>query len=513
MSRSISSNSNIVPVSSGTQVVTPMYTDVNVTAGDYIYMYDTGTIGSREATTGIGQSTAFVAGFPVYGYAQNVETVGASYSPLYTKRTYTGTSQTLGAIKVAGFDITAVSTSNVQKCCILNNGNIVLVFRQSTALWMAIYSPTGAVVKAAAAIYGISVPSENMLAVVGMADGGFVVAFSSSTVVYYMRFSSTGGEVKGVLSFSRSNAYLSIAAFKDNSYIIFSNAAGGQLNYYIVSSSNDIGPATAIPTFTICNRHQCTTLDNGQVLLVAQIAGTNYQSGIINSSGVISKDFAYVDLATSAQIQLCTVAGGAAIAYRIDSTGYPTLVTLNNTGTSLGQVTLEADNSHTPGGICSGQNGQLFITTTTCVRMYTATFSVTAPARVVALYTMASQSISNASSNTYNALNGTNYIFGSNPISGFPRLATYNNVDLTQNVSELTGANYTPATDYYFLGVAINSVAAGGIVNVQTNGVATLPSTYPSVISPISFDYQNGNSPYAQRGTVSGRNIILKGLE
>ncbi len=514
MSRSLPAIATNTPVLPGTQVVAPLYTDTAATTGDYMYLYSNGTVGNRGATVGIGQNTTFVAGSAVYGYTQTNSTIGVSYSPLYTQGTYTGTSQTTGVIKVAAFDLTAVSTSGIQKCCVLTNGNIAMVFRQGTEVWMSIYNPTGTVVLAPALISSITVPQATLIAIAGMADGGFVVTFGTTSNGYFMRFSSTGAVVKGqTLLFTASVQYLSIAAFRDNSYIIFYNNAGAQLNFYIISSLNVSGSVQNVNNLSTCEEQQCTTLDNGQVMIVGvQGNSTNYQLGIVNSSGTFTKPVASISLGTSGNIQLCTVAGGAAIAYRIDATGYPTLVTVTNAGTSLGQVTLQASATYTPGGICAGQNGQLFITSTDGARIFNATFSSTAAA-TTSTTSILSAGINNILANTCNALNGTNYIFGTNPVGTSPRLATYNNQDLTQNVTTLIGAEYDPATNYYFLGVATNSAAAGGIVNVQMNGVATLPSTYPSVTSPISFDYQNGSSPFAQRGTVSGRNIILKGLE
>lgn len=513
MSRSLPAIATNTPVLPGTQVVAPLYTDTAATAGDYMYLYSNGTVGNRGATVGIGQNITFVAGSAVYGYTQTNSTIGVSYSPLYTQGTYTGTSQTTGVIKVAAFDLTATATSAVQKCCTLNNGNIAMMLRQGTGVSIAIYSPTGSVVLATTNISSITVPTQEQMGIAGMADGGFVIVYSTAANAYYMRFSSTGATVKAqTLFYTGTNTYLSVAAFRDNSYILFVNNTNNQLYYFIVSSSDLLGSQLNVNNLSTCHEQQCTTLDNGQVMIVGvQGTSTNYQMGIVNSSGTFTKAVGSISLGTSGNIQICTVAGGAAIAYRIDATGYPTLVTVNNAGTKLGEVTLQASSTYSPGGICSGQNGALFITSSDGLRIFTATFSASATATVGTIYTI-STGITNVFSNTCNALNGTNYIFGASTL-GYPRLATYNNQDLTQNVTTLIGAEYDPATNYYFLGVATNDAAAGGIVNVQMNGVTTLPSTYPSVTSPISFDYQNGSSPFAQRGTVSGRNIILKGLE
>jgi len=346
-----------------------------------------------------------------------------------------------------------------------------------------------------------------------MADGGFVIVYATGTNAYFMRFSSTGAVVKAqTLYYTGTNTNISVATFRNNSYILFVNNNNNQLYYFIVSSSDVLGSQLNVNNLSTCYEHQCTSLDNGQVMIVGvQGASTNYQMGIVNSTGTFTKAVASISLGTSGNINICAVAGGAAIAYRIDATGYPTLVTVSNAGIKLGEVTLQASATYTPSGVCAGQNGALFITSSDGTRVFTATFSSSAAATVGTVYTISTSMTLNIGG-TCNALNGTNYIFGYSA-SGFPRLATYTNQDLTQNVTPLIGAEYDPATNYYFLGVATNSAAAGGIVNVQMNGVATLPSTYPSVTSPISFDYQNGSSPFAQRGTISGRNIILKGLE
>jgi len=513
MSRSLPAIATNTPVLPGTQVVAPLYTDTATTTGDYMYLYSNGTVGNRGATVGIGQNTTFIAGSAVYGYTQTNSTVGVSYSPLYTQGTYTGTTQTTGVIKVAAFDLTAASTSGFTKSCTLTNGNIAMVFRQGTGVSIAIYSPTGTVVLATTSVSGITVPQQEQIGIAGMADGGFVIVYATGTNAYFMRFSSTGAVVKAqTLYYTGTNTNISVATFRNNSYILFVNNNNNQLYYFIVSSSDVLGSQLNVNNLSTCYEHQCTSLDNGQVMIVGvQGASTNYQMGIVNSTGTFTKAVASISLGTSGNINICAVAGGAAIAYRIDATGYPTLVTVSNAGIKLGEVTLQASATYTPSGVCAGQNGALFITSSDGTRVFTATFSSSAAATVGTVYTISTSMTLNIGG-TCNALNGTNYIFGYSA-SGFPRLATYTNQDLTQNVTPLIGAEYDPATNYYFLGVATNSAAAGGIVNVQMNGVATLPSTYPSVTSPISFDYQNGSSPFAQRGTISGRNIILKGLE
>jgi hypothetical protein len=64
------------------------------------------------------------------------------------------------------------------------------------------------------------------------------------------------------------------------------------------------------------------------------------------------------------------------------------------------------------------------------------------------------------------------------------------------------------------LGVSATTVAAGNTGPVITNGGSvTLNANYPTITTPIAFNYQGAIKGFAQRGTVANKVATLKGLE
>ena len=62
------------------------------------------------------------------------------------------------------------------------------------------------------------------------------------------------------------------------------------------------------------------------------------------------------------------------------------------------------------------------------------------------------------------------------------------------------------------LGVAASAASAGSTGSVIINGPALLNTNYPSVSTPIAFDY-TGQGVFGNKGTVAGRAVSLRGLE
>jgi hypothetical protein len=90
-----------------------------------------------------------------------------------------------------------------------------------------------------------------------------------------------------------------------------------------------------------------------------------------------------------------------------------------------------------------------------------------------------------------------------------------NTFALTNGVTQLTGASYTPTEGYYLMGVAATNAAANATGQVVMNGTAQLGSTYPTVTTPIYYSYQTTASQplFGQRGSVSATTVTLRGLE
>jgi len=524
MSRSLPTIDTNARVAPGTQVITPMYSDAAVTAGDYIYLSGTGAMGGKGATVGLGLNSTYAAASLIYGYTQTgVSSPTISYSPMFDQGTYTATTRTIADVYQAATNVSTNTTSNGLRSCVLNNGNIVFFYSTSTpaGFYFSIYTPAGVQVKAETNVSSVTPTGGNRsLDVAPMLDGGFVVAYAStSTLAYIRRYDSAGNSLLGQTQAGSGTlqGYISVSAFSNGSYLVCGTSAGAsQLRYYVVSSANVVGPVNT-PTGATTTIYDCkaVSLTNGNIAIVYNLSNSaNYYLIVDSTAAVVVPAVSAGAATTVLQWDACTIPNGFAISYSLSSNSTFYMKCISNGGTNGGAVQIFAGTANSP-SICYGGNNTVYATYLSSNLKFSvitntngsSTPVVSSNNTVNPAFTQFSTSIAN------NALDGSIAAVYRNTTSGFVAFQTVNQQTYTQNVTQLTGANYTPATNYYFLGVATNSAAAGGIVNVQMNGVTALPSTYPSVTSPISFDYQNGASPFAQRGTVSGRNIILKGLE
>ena len=68
----------------------------------------------------------------------------------------------------------------------------------------------------------------------------------------------------------------------------------------------------------------------------------------------------------------------------------------------------------------------------------------------------------------------------------------------------------SPANGYYLAGVSASNCTAGGTGVIQTNGAATLNSQYPATTTSQAFDFTS-LTVSGVRGTIAGRNLVLKG--
>lgn len=523
MSRSVSPIPTNVPVSSGTQVVTPMYTDTAVTAGDYIYMYGTGTMGTKSATVGLGVNTTWIAGTAQYGYTQTgVNFRSVSYSPLYDQGLYTDATRTVANTYQSDTAISSTTGVNLWDSCVLNNGNIAMVYCVSGTInfYISIYTPAGVQVKAQTTIVNSTGTNAYISA---MADGGFVVAYynTSSITVCIQRFDSLGNTLLGNTTLSVNWSMYSIAALKNGSYVVAGGTGGAQLLFIIISSNNVIGSTQTVTSATLTDNVNAVGLTNGNFVLSYNRSGTTANYAIFTSSGsaVLAQTNSGVGANTSIAPRVCALETGFAMSL-MPNGAFSGIRTFNNSGTARGTLAYTGT-SYPYSGICAGQNNTVYVIlklsgTTTPFLLYIANTTDTVPTFVS--LTTVSPSFTNivvayTNFTLPNCLNGSVFVPYRNTSTTLLSFQTINIDTYTQNVTTLTGANYTPATNYYFLGVAASSAAAGGTINVITNGNATLPSTYPSVTSSIAFDYQNGASSSAQRGTIIGRTIALKGLE
>jgi len=515
MSRSVSPIPTNVPVSSGTQVVTPMYTDAAVTAGDYIYLSGTGAMGSRGATVGLGLDSTYIAGTTQYGYTQTgVSTASASYSPLYTQGTYTGTTVTGGQL---GATTTVLSSAYIAKpgLAVLNNTNVVLIWIESTSVYYAIYSNTGATVLART-YHGTSNSSSNGISVAGLTNGGFVItSTAASPGLKFVTYNSAGtAQLSGTIT---ATAYdnSAVGGLPDGSFFVAAHNNSAQLFFWVVTNGVVGTQRTATGAGTVTNAGLSVAgLTNGNIVLCFVAAGAAYFSVWTPAGVIVGSQTLFASAPSNNFTSVCATSFGFAMA--VAASGQGNVYMRDFSGSAITSKLCYNGTGHTGAVVCSGVNNKLYVLCpggSNAVQLSIVTNANSAATAAVTINTISSVTNIYYPVNAVNALNNTLFIAYPVTVSYFLTFAPVNINSLTQNVTTLTGANYTPATNYYFLGVAASSAAAGGTISVVTNGNVTLPSTYPSVTPSISFDYQNGASPFAQRGTITGRTIALKGLE
>jgi hypothetical protein len=78
---------------------------------------------------------------------------------------------------------------------------------------------------------------------------------------------------------------------------------------------------------------------------------------------------------------------------------------------------------------------------------------------------------------------------------------------LTAGVTPSTPIVLSYANRYTLMGVALTNCSAGGAGIIQTNGTATVSSSYPSMTA-APFEFRN-NTTYGVSGTVSGRIVTM----
>ena len=80
----------------------------------------------------------------------------------------------------------------------------------------------------------------------------------------------------------------------------------------------------------------------------------------------------------------------------------------------------------------------------------------------------------------------------------------------TAGVTTSNGIALSPNMGYAFAGVASTTATANTVGQIQTNGVATLNSSYSASTTTQNFDAQN-NTGVGVKGSITGRSVILQG--
>lgn len=122
---------------------------------------------------------------------------------------------------------------------------------------------------------------------------------------------------------------------------------------------------------------------------------------------------------------------------------------------------------------------------------------------------------SNLASITLAGSYGNNVFVSLLNTSAYPTFTLVSNGPFTYPAAYTTSSftapiTLSPATGFYFTGVATSDCPPGGTGTVVVNGSAQLSSSYPSDTAYQAFDFRTPTL-YGAKGTIGGRNVSLQG--
>lgn len=512
-------------VAPGTVMSSPYYTPTGWSAGEYIYSTPTGIISPRT-TGGIGYNATYNAGAVLSGSSWTPATLqNVQYGPMFDYGTFSGTSQTAGQQNGTSTTIDSVTAYNVYSFNLIN-GNTCTVYSTSGVMYFTITSSSGSVVVAPTAISGSSTIPTDRFQISGccLASGNLVFTYYNGNM-YYAVYTQAGVLVTTSTYFESGTTlryHQTIALANGNWAIVGSSSTATQyIKIYTPSGTDVLGGL--VPTgITQIGQSSCAQLAGGNIAFAGfDASNSRIGLGVITQSGS-SVYSTYPDSSNAYQTTVLPFAGGTfavvytnsggSIAIRVSSPTSSSAIYQNvmgSTNTSAAcSAALQLSASLVPTVYAFGYGGGN-------MSLYSAEFTNTSGAS--ATISSINTSIPNGSTNNFsavNSLNGRILLSWRSSATNYPTQGFWNIQTLVSGSTVLYGGNFTPKQNWFLLGVAASTVTAGGTGQVITNGGSvTLNANYPTITTPISFNYQGASNNFAQRGTVVNKAVTLKGLE
>lgn len=537
------------PVLPGTQVVTQIPMNTAINAGDYVYLTANG-YGVAASSPALGAITVPWNGSTATGYLQTSGSVaGYQYGPVATQGTYSGTTYTLGQVALSPTVINSSSMSSTNSgLTALTNGNFVYVYRTgSNSYSFQIISPSGSVVAGPtampSALYDGSV---QRFGIAPLASGGFIICYSSTggTGLFVQKYTSAGVASGSLFNLpaggyaATSYYFVNVIELVGGNFVFaYTYASSG---YYTVtdSSYNIIQSHVGIDRYASYASNIPTTgylgaipMPFGGFLILWWDFSYGFRLGSYNSSGgwllpnyALSPSVSYSS-SYARSISICPTAsgdlvvvgqnGGALLSYRYKfSSDYSNITntygpfTIDSTSGSSGTNTnVFACSNDTFGVFYINNSGYTYVSFTTSASTASSQVWGTPVALLgttgVSQYTSTNPFIASPYGRAAWCINPASTSYYPNAVNVASFAAT--------NGQTLNGVNYSPP-NYFLQGVATNTVSSGQMANVVINGVATLNSNYPSLATPVNFDY-SGLGQFGNSGYIVGRTVTLKGAE
>lgn len=546
MSRIAPPSITSLPVVPGTAIVTPMYTSVGFNAGDYVYQYSANLVGwPKPATVDVGINNTMI-GATIYStpiYTTSARS--ASYGPFTEQAVYTGTTITAGSVALAPVTLNTgyPNSSNnwTVKSVVLQNGNMMFIYPTAGGtLSAAVYNSTGALQGTVQTVStDVNLNDWQTLKTCVLGNGFVVVTHRRGSDGYlgYVVLNASGVSQYSVYPFSSSYTMCDVAAVGPG------NASSWTSGLHFGAATDNAGYAI-VRIYSSYNSfygtYNCYSINSGDgmyALAMAPMANGNVTVLFgDNTYGTFqAQTFNY----TGSSVGSTGGMGSFSATYRA-MYGVATTPASGATTTNTAMFVVKYSNGNNYRVAISGTSGSMSLVLGAGYQYSNTIGSLTNGGYVVAdqngsgtisvnILNSSNTSIGTASiSGAYSGYGGAPVVAGfSNGkcvisycnTSGNPVFSILNTQNLTSGDTVLTNsAAYTPANNYYLLGVALTSASAGSTGLVVTNGNASLGSSFPSVSSNILFDCTGSattarSAINANRGNVIGTTVTLRGYE
>jgi hypothetical protein len=513
-------------VAPGTVTSSPYYTSVGWSAGEYIYSTPTGAIAPRTIG-GLGYNATYNAGSILSGSSWTPATLqNIQYGPMLDYGTFAGTSQTAGVQSGSATTIASAVCSSVYSFNLIN-GNICTVYASSNSAYFTIYTPAGSVVVAATLVTGSSGIGSDRYSVSGccLTGGIIVITFGDGSGSYFATYTQAGVAVTAKTTFRAAadlRYHQTIALSNGNWAVVGSTSNGAQYLMVLTATGTDVLGGPVATGLTQMGMGVCCQLPNGNIAFGGlDVANSRIGVGVITTAGAQIWN-GYPEGCNNYPMNVVPLpSSNFAIIYsngsnqgvvRVMSRSANSTISNNNLGSTnigggcVGALQLSAallptiyvaGNSN--GGAMSLYGVSFANTNGTSGTIFTINNSITA---------------SNNNPWIVNSLNGKVLLSWQATSTNYPTRGFWNTQTLTNGSTVLYGASFTPKENWFLLGISATTVAAGDTGPVITNGGSVaLNANYPTITTPISFNYQGASNNFAQRGTVVNKVATLKGLE
>jgi hypothetical protein len=396
---------------------------------------------------------------------------------------------------VTSFFVSAngVTANSSVKVAALTGGGFVVTYATGASspftLNNSVYNSSGSLVgTSVATTFGHIDDSQWGFSVAGITNNRFVVLYSSnnSTQLSFRVFDSSGVALTAESSASYTGQKPTIAGYPAGGFAISYYATNQQIARFNEVATNTFNPAASY-NFPVAQANavsyaQLAVNSNNQAAMIGSVSGASgwYMAMPYDVSG------SFWNLATSASQFSTSLASSPA--YSCCFTAYGNVVVFNTTS-SPQQFTIY------PVGV-NGNTGNI-TTTFQPSGLSFATSASEAQTHITPLY-------GNVVLCTYKDTSNIPKFF---ILNATPYTATQ---IITAGVTASNGIALGQPMGYSLAGVAATTATAGGIGQIQTNGIATLNSSYNASTPAQSFDFQN-NTGVGVKGTITGRSVTLQG--